>query len=54
MKLPVSMLIQHSGRITIVDADGRIVKLVQGHGNNYEVARLIVRDLNNPLEQPSE
>ena len=50
MKLPVKMLIQHSGRITIVDASGRIVKLVQdGDADaNYEAARQLVRELNNP------
>lgn len=50
MKLPVRMLIQYSGKVTIVDAVGKIVKLVQGNDNNYEAARLLVEELNAPRE----
>lgn len=46
MKLPVRMLPQHSGKVTIVDANGKIVQLVQGHENNREVARALVNELN--------
>lgn len=46
MKLPVRMLLQHSGKVTIVDASGRVVRLVQDTENNYVAAQNIVTELN--------
>ena len=46
IRLPVRMLIQYSGKVTLVDAAGKIVKLVQGNDNNHEVAEALVKELN--------
>lgn len=48
MQLPVRMLVQHSGRVTVIDALGVIVTLIQEHENNYEAAVKLVQELNAP------